>query len=209
MADGPHSLANIHRNICSQNIICCTHTTAVFSSRISTTASAIVVAVILVVVFVFSFLFGRVYVLMLLLCYYNGICINWCAPIPCQIVEMQCCLACRVQSLQQTLHAVKINTNNFKYCLVAPFLLLLWILISFVYFSLSLSFMHNSYNRTKSILSANQMQLQNSIMIKINLIQFSIGISFIQLKIFQSSCFFSLFSSLSTLKTDFQHKNVN
>lgn len=54
-----------------------THTTtAVFSSRISTTASAIVVAVILVVVFVFSFLFGRVYVLMLLLCYYNGICIN-------------------------------------------------------------------------------------------------------------------------------------
>lgn len=53
-----------------------TTTTAVFSSRISTTASAIVVAVILVVCFCFFFCFGRVYVLMLLLCYYNGICIN-------------------------------------------------------------------------------------------------------------------------------------
>lgn len=188
-----------------------TTTTAVFSSRISTTASAIVVAVILVVCFCFFFCFGRVYVLMLLLCYYNGICINWCAPIPCQIVEMQCCLACRVQSLQQTLHAVKINTNNFKHCLLAPFLLLLRILISFVFFylSLSLSFMHNSYNRTKSILSANQMQLQNSIMIKINLIQFSIGISFIQQNLSFVLFFFTLFSSLSTLKTDFQHKNVN
>lgn len=75
-----------------------------------------------------------------------------------------------------------------------------------VFFSLSLCTMHNSYDRTKSILSANQMQLQNSIMIKINSIQFSIGISFIQQNLSVVLFFLSIFfftnikNRFSTLK---------
>lgn len=148
---------------------------------------------------------------MLLLCYYNGICINWCAPIPCQIVEMQCCLACRVQSLQQTLHAVKINTNNFKHCLLAPFLLLLRILISFVLFlPLSFSLFYSQQLQSNQIDFIGKSNAVTKFYYDKN--QFNTVFYwnfFYSTKSFVRPVFFTLFSSLSTLKTDFQHKNVN